>query len=82
MDSFPLMMNTRGSISDETVKLLDKNFDKIADKIGALNHLDYRNEYDHYQKPSKILLYCRAGRGVKSLNDSNDQDLGDDSKTT
>jgi len=82
MDSFPLMMNVRGSIPEETVKAIDKNFDKIAGKIGSLDAHDYKNDYDHYQKPSKILLYCRAGRGVKSLNDSNDQDLGDDSKTT
>lgn len=69
-------------VTIDMMKAIHQNYDKIPDKIGSLDAHDYKNDYEHYQKPSKILLHCRAGRGVKSLNDSNDQDLGDDSKTT
>lgn len=75
-------MLVASSMPTESVKNVEENFDKIIDKIGSLNWYDYETDYQAYNQPSRLIMYCRAGRGVKSLNDSNDQDLGDDSKTT
>lgn len=66
--------------ASESVKKIDENFDKIIDKIGSLDWYDYKRDYLAYNQPSRLLMYCRAGRGLKGMNDSESGKIKDDSK--
>lgn len=66
--------------ASESVKKIEENFDKIIDKIGSLDWYDYKIDYLAYNQPSRLLMYCRAGRGLKGMNDSESGEIKDDSK--
>lgn len=66
--------------ASESVKKVEENYNKIKEKIGSLDWYDYKRDYLAYNQPSRLLMYCRAGRGLKGMNDSESGEIENDNK--